>query len=134
MKAFVIFPTICVFALTLALLKFDGQLRPRTALLWSTIATIIFGVFMTWLSVDVFFFLYYANFLGIIILIPCLTYLTNELFKDNSEKIKWFRILGLGLVSTILTLVIFATSMFFSFAYNPMDPAPRQGQMKNDSH
>jgi hypothetical protein len=131
MKAFVIFPTICFFALTLTLLRL-GQLRPQTALLWSTILTIIFGALMTLVSADVFLFLYYMNFLGVIILIPCLTYLTNELFSDNSNKIKWVRILGLGLVSTVLTIVIFATSMFFSFAYNPMDPAPKQEQKESD--
>lgn len=93
----------------------------------------IFGGLMTWISVDVFFFLYYMNFVGVIILIPCLTYLTDKLFRDNSDKIKWLRILGLGLVSTILTIVIFATSMFFSIAYNPMDPAPKQEQKESDS-
>ncbi len=131
MKTFVIFPTICWFILTLTLLRV-GFIRPKTALLWSTIMTIILGGLMTWFSADIFFFLYYANFLAIIVMIPCLTYLTNKLFKDNSDKIKWIRILGLGLVSTALTIAIFATSMFFSFAYNPMDPAPRQAQNERD--
>jgi hypothetical protein len=131
MKTFAVFPTICVFSLTLTLLTVGGQLRAQTALLWSIMMTVIFGELMTWFSEDVFFFLYYANFLGVIILIPCFTYLANKLFKDTPNKIKWFRILGLGLASTILTIAIFVTSMFFSFTSNPMNPAPRQGQNKS---
>ena len=125
MKTFVIFPTICVFALTLTLLKLDGRTKPHTVLLWSTIVTTIFGGLMTWFSVDVFLFLYYLNFLGVIILIPCLTYLTNKLFKDNKDNKKWIRILGLGLISTVLTIAVFATTMFLSLLNNPMDPGQR---------
>lgn len=121
MKTFVIFPTICFFVLTLTLLRV-GLIRPRTSFLWSTIMTIILGGLMTWLSVDIFFLLYYANFLGVIILIPCLTYLTNKLFKDNSDRIKWIRILGLGLLSTVLTIATAGFLILISFIYNPMDP------------
>ena len=126
MKAFVIFPAICIFALILTMLKLSGQVGSRTALLWSTIVTILFAGLMMWFSVDVFSFLYYANFFGVIVLIPCLTYLTNKVFNDNKGKGKWMRLLGLGFVSAALTIAIFALSIFFSLANNPMDPGPRQ--------
>ena len=121
MKTFVIFPTICFFVLTLTLLRV-GLIRPRSAFLWSTIMTIILGGLMTWLSVEIFFLLYYANFLGVLVLIPCLTYLTNKLFKDNSDRIKWIRILGLGLLSTVLTIATAGFLILISFIQNPMDP------------
>lgn len=128
MKTLGIFPAISLFALTLTLLRFDPQIKTRTVLLWSAIVTILFGGLMTWFSVQVFFFVYYANFLGVIILIPCLTYLTNKLFKDSTNKIKRIRLLGLGLAATVLTIAMFATSMSISFAYNSMDPAPKHVQ------
>jgi len=130
MKTFVIFPTICIFALTMTLLKLNGQLSLRKILLWSTVATAVFSGLMVWFSVEAFFFLYYAHFLGGIVLIPCLTYLIYTLSNNTSGKIEWIRILGFGLVSTFLTIIIFSLSMFFSLSYHPMDPAPRQTQSK----
>lgn len=126
MKTFVIFPTICVFVLTLTLLKLD-ETRPRNVLLRATFVTAIFGGLMIWFPLEGFF-LYYGNWIGIIILIPCFTYLTNKLFKGKISKITWIRILGLTIISTLVTIAIFATSMFFSLTNNPMDPAPRQEQ------
>jgi hypothetical protein len=123
MKAFVIFPTICVFLLTLTLMTLDGQIRQRTALLWSVIVTILFGGLMTWFSVDAFTFLYYSNFIGVLVCIPCLTYLTNRLFsKTQDEKIKWIRVLGLAILSTVATVATAGFLIFMSFMYNPMDP------------
>lgn len=129
MKTFVLFPTLCVFLLTLTLLKVAGQVRPKTILIWSVFTTAIFGGLMTWFSANLFTFLYYSNFSAILIIIPCLTYLINKMLPDILiEKRLWLRIFGFGLASTILTLMLFGTAMFFSLIFNPTDPAPRQGQ------
>ena len=119
MKAFVIFPTICVFVLTLTLVTLGGQSRPRT-ILWSTVVTASFGGLMTWLSFEVFAFLYFSNFIGVLVCIPCLTYLTNRLFSSDSNKIMfWIRIPGLGVVSTTVTLILAWYLILFSFINNP---------------
>lgn len=130
MKTFVIFPAICVFALAMTLLKLDGRLSPRKTVLWSTVVTAAFSGLMAWFSVETFFFLYYAHFLGGIVLIPCLTYLIYKLTRNTSNKIERLKILGLGLVSTFLSVLIFSTLMFFSLSYHPMDPAPTQMNSK----
>jgi hypothetical protein len=130
MKTFVIFPTICVFLLTLTLLTLDRQMTPKRVFIWSILVTTLFGGLLTWFSVDAFFFLYYSNFLSVLIVIPCLTFLTNKILPDRWIKNAWIRLVGLGVLSTIVTLLIFGTAMFFSFASNPMDPAPRQEQEK----
>jgi hypothetical protein len=123
MKAFVIFPTICVFLLATTLLTLDAQTKWRTTLLWSGILTILFGGLMTWFSVDAFFFLYYSNFIGVLVCIPCLTYLTNRLLNKTSDKrANWIGILGIGIVSTVLTAATAGFLIFMSFMYNPMDP------------
>jgi len=132
MKAFVIFPTICVFVLTLTLLKLGGQVRPRTSLFWSIIVTSVFGGLMTWFSFETFQFLYFANFVGILICIPCITYLTNKLFASNVDKrIYWTRIIGLGLASTAVTILVGGALIFFSFLNNPMDPVTNKEQTEN---
>ena|SRR5258706_1334760 len=131
MKAFVIFPAICVFVLTLSLVTLGGQSRPRT-ILWSTLVTATFGGLMTWLSVEAFTFLYFSNFIGVLICIPCLTYLTNRLFSlDSNKKTFWIRILGLGVVSTAVTLVLAWYLILFSFIHNPMDPVRNKEQVEN---
>jgi hypothetical protein len=123
MKAFVIFPTICVFVLSLTLLKLLGEIKPKISLLRSTIVTVVFGGLMTWLSVEIFVFLYFANFLGAIVCIPCLTYLTPRLFRSNSnKKIFWISLVGLGIVSTAVTMGVAWFLILFSFLNNPMDP------------
>ncbi len=121
MKVFVIFPAICLFALVFTILRI-GLIRPWTALLWSTLLTAIFGGLMAFYSVQVFYFLYYANFIGCFILIPCLTYLMNKSFKNNSSHLKWVKIIGLGLVSSVLTIAVAGFLFFISLLYNPMDP------------
>jgi ABC-type Co2+ transport system permease subunit len=110
MKTFVLFLAICVFALTMALLELNGRLSLRKILLWSIVVTAVFSGLMVWFSVETFFFLYYAHFLGGIVLIPCLTYLIYKLSNNTSSKIEWIRILGLGLVSVFLTFIICSIS------------------------
>jgi hypothetical protein len=123
MKVFVIFPTICIFLLTMTLLTLDGQTKRRTTLLWSSIVTVLFGGLMTWFSVDAFVFLYYSNFIGVLVCIPCLTYLTNRLLNKTLDKrVNWIRVLGLGILSTVVTVATAGFLIFMSFMYNPMDP------------
>ena len=132
MKAFVVFPTICVFVLMLTLLKLNGQIRRRTSLLWTMMVTSIFGGIMTWFSFETFQFLYFANFVGILVCIPCITYLINRLFTRNvNKRIYWTRIIGLGLASTVLTIAVAGTLIFLSFLYNPMDPITNKEQTEN---
>jgi len=123
MKAFVIFPTICVFLLTMTLLTLDGQTKLRTMLLWSILVTVLFGGVMSWFSVDVFLFLYYSNFIGVLVCIPCVTYLTNRLLsKPLDKRVNWLRVLGLGILSTAVTIATAGFLLFMSFMYNPMNP------------
>lgn len=123
MKAFAIFPIICIFLLTLTLLSLGGQAKHRTALLWSVLVTGLLGGLLIWFSVDVFPFLYYLNFIGVFICIPCLTYLTNRVVsKTQPGRVNWIRLLGIGIVSTVVTIVVAGFLIFMSFLFNPMDP------------
>jgi hypothetical protein len=123
MKAFVIFPTICVFLLTMTLLTLARQTKRRTILLWPDIVTVLFAGLMTWLSVDAFVFLYYSNFIGVLVCIPCLTYLTNQLLNRTLDKrVNRIGVLGLGILSTAVTVATAVFFIFMSFMYNPMDP------------
>ena len=89
-------------------------------ILFATLVTVVFAGLMTLFSVEAFFFLYFANFFGVIVCIPCLTYLINELLPGNKRS--WARLIGLGLVSTAVTLVIAGFLILTSFMHNPMDP------------
>lgn len=90
---------------------------------------------MTLFSAEAVAFLYYANFFGVLICIPCLTYLANGLFNDKSNKvILWLRIAGLGVISTAVTLGLAWYLILFSFIQNPMDPVTKESQQKIDGH
>lgn len=123
---FVIFPGICVFALILTSLILFGKMKVGAMLTWTIITTTLFIVFTTWFSSKAFTFLYYGNFIGIFILIPCLTYLAHRWFPVKSDGKHWLRISLLALAATVLTLIFFLVTMFFSLMYNPMDPALQQ--------
>ena len=118
MKTFVIFPTICVSILTWTLLSLLGQMKRRTKFVLTILATIIFGGLMTWFSVDLLVFLYFSNFVSIILVIPCMTYLIYNWLPNQKIEGKYLRIFAIGLLSTVLTLAIFGTAMFFALAYN----------------
>lgn len=123
MKSFVIFPTICIFLLTMTLLTLGGQTKRRATLLWSGIVTVLFAGLMTWFSLDAFVFLYYSNFIGVLVSIPCLTYLTNQFVtKTLDKRVNWIGLLGLGILSTVVTVATAGFLIFMSFMYNPMDP------------
>jgi len=125
---FVIFPTICVFLLTLTLLTLKGQMTSLRIFTWSILVTTIFAGLLSWFSVDAFFFLYCSNFLSVLLVIPCLTFLANRIVPYRWIKNIWIRLIGLGFISTIVTLIIFGMAMFFSLVSNPTDPGPKQEQ------
>ena len=134
MKAFAIFPTICIFLLTLTLLHARGEKKPKMKLGWSFLVTIIFGGVMTMFSGYIFKFLFYANFLAAIFIIPCLTYLSNKCFPVVTGKKYWLRIVALGLISTVVTSTLFGATMIFSLLNNPMDPITQeQHDIKGDN-
>jgi len=133
MKTFVIFPTICVLLLALTLLTLQGRMTPRRIFTWSILATTIFGGLLSWFSVDAFFFLYYGNFLSVLIVIPCLTFLSNRIVPYSWVKNVWIRLFGLGVISVFVTLIIFVTTMFFSLANNLTDPEPNQEQHRQQA-
>jgi hypothetical protein len=134
MKAFVLFPTICVLLFTLTLLKLNGQTKSWIELGRAIIVTATFGGVMTFYSVEVFEFLYFANFLGVLICIPCLTYLLNKLFKKNSNQRTYLlRVVGLSMASTLITAVIAGTLILFAFINNPMDPPSIESMQNIDS-
>lgn len=130
-KAFIIFPTICVFVLALTFLKLSGKIKTLWAIAWSVlIAGTFAGVIISY-SDNAFSSLYYFNYSAVIITIPCLTYLINNNLPIVYGRQFWFRLLGLSLLATLLTAIIFGASMFFSLANNPMDnPAPKPEQQK----
>ena len=128
MKAFVIFPVICVFVLTLTLLTACQQDKWRN-FLWTTLVTAVFGGLATWLSIEMFEFLYFSNFVGVLVCIPCLTYLAHRLLPANSNnKLVWLRIFGLGLISTALTITTAGFLFLAAAIQNPMDPPMRKQQ------
>jgi len=123
MKAFTIFPAICVFALTLTLLNLGREMKFWKSIIIATIFTAFFGRLMTWYSLELFFFLYFINIIGILVLIPCLTFWTNRMLPAaKNTKIYWIRIAGLGVAATVIALLFFGASMLLGFFYNPMDP------------
>lgn len=127
MKAFVIFPAICVFLFTKTLFTLDGQTKRGTTLLWTVAVIVLFGGLMTWFSVDVFVFLYYANFIGVLVCIPCLTYLSYRLLnKTLGERVNWIAVLGLGILSTVVTVAAAGYLFLASFIQNPMDPPTKK--------
>ena len=129
MKTFAIFPTICIFVATASLLKIEGQLGNRKVLLWSVSATLGLGGIFTIFSVELFFFLYYFNFISVIIIIPCLISLINKSLPKVSGAPYWLRLAGIGLAATIVTVLVFAGCMFLSLASNPMDRAMPKAEL-----
>lgn len=124
MKAFTIFPAISVFFLVFTLLTLEGQIKSKMILFWTVFVTITFCVFALRFSSDIFIILLYMNFLGVLICIPCLTYLTNSVLKRKSDyKIYWLRILSLGIVSTLLTITVAGICIWLALLYNPTDPS-----------
>ena len=124
MIASVIFPTICIFILILSMLKFlEFPSNLYKKIFFSLLlAGIFFGSMMMNPS-SYFDFLYFSNFISVLILIPCLTYLISRLMPRFLNKYFWLRLFTILLFSTIITLIVFGISFFFLLANNPMDYA-----------
>lgn len=127
MKSFAIFPTLSIFLLTLTLLSVSGQTGKLKIIGLAILSTSMLGGLLTMYSVELFEILYYFNLLSVIIVIACLTYLTNMLFPEH-KKATWIRLLALGVVSTVLTVTLFLTTMLAAFIQNPMDPIDKKLQ------
>src|SRR5687767_472566 len=127
MKSFAIFPTLSIFLLTLTLFSFSGQTGKLKIIGLTILVTSILGGLLTIYSVELFELLYYFNLISVIIIITCLTYLTNRLFPEH-KKATWIRLLALGIVSTVLTVTLFLTTMLAAFIQNPMDPIDNKFQ------
>ncbi len=122
MKAFAIFPTICVFALTLTLYNFDRQIKFRNTLLIAFFFAIVFGSYMTFYSSKLFPILYVVNIFGVFILTPCLTYWVSKLISSiGSKKVYWMKIIGVGIASALLSSFLFVLLMWNAFLHNPTD-------------
>jgi hypothetical protein len=130
MKAFVIFPTICVFILTSSILKNQSDLGTKKNLFWSFTTTIIFcglviGALRIFKAAEFAFLLMLSNVVFALIVIPILTFLINDLFPNATGKILWIRLFGIGVVATAVTAALFGASMIFALMNNPMDPGSR---------
>lgn len=122
MKAFAIFPTICIFITVLTILRFlDFSGTWLKKIIISFIAAGLFAGFMIVNSLNYFEFLYFFNFVSVLIIVPCLTYLANVSINGFLDKRYLLRTFVLFLLSTIVTLFVFGISFFISMASNPMD-------------
>jgi hypothetical protein len=119
--------------MTLTFLNANGLTGKFKIIGWTILVTCILGGLLTFYSVELFTPLYYFNFVSVIISIPCLTYLTNKLFSDY-KKASWGRLLGLGIISTVLTVTLFLTIMLASFIQNPMDPIDKNIQTESSNN
>lgn len=122
MKAFAIFPTICIFVMVLTILRILGF--PSTWLkkiLFSFLAAGLFAVFVIINSSNFFEFLYFFNFVSVLIIVPCLTYLANVSIHGFLDKAYLIRLFVLFVLSAIFTLLVFGILFFMSMANNPMD-------------
>ena len=124
MKAFAIFPTICIFVMVLTILRIlEFPSTWLMKILLSFLAAGLFTGFVLMNSLNYFEFLYFFNFVSVLIIVPCLTYIANVSIHGFLEKIYLLRLFVLFLLSTIVTLIVFGISFFISVANNPMDYA-----------
>ena len=135
MKTFAIFPSIAFFLLILTLLRVNGRIKMTVS---SIVSALVAGIFYLYYwfkaiySLDVLVSIIYGNFISVIIVIPCLTYLGYS-FLINPKELStsfWIKLIGVALAATLVTGAVFATTMFFSFMNNPMEPI--QAQFENE--
>jgi len=123
MKAFAIFPTLCLFILILTILKvFNFPTKNIFRLLLSFAIALIFLVTTILNSIEMFTFLYFGNFLSVIIIIPCMTYLLSSTISKKRTERYWLKITLICISITIITVLTFAITFFYSMLNNPMDP------------
>ena len=126
MKAFAIFPTLCLFILALAIFKalnFPARMFYRQL---SAIAlTIVFSVTMVLNSSKMFTFLYLGGFISVIIIILSMTYLMESMIEKKSTTRYWILLTLLFLTITVITTSVFIMTFIYSMLNNPMDPGMR---------
>lgn len=116
MKAFVVFPSLCLFIITFALAKKDI----RSILLTSLLPSATFGVFAVVYGLKLFQLFYYLNFILVPITIPFVVYLFNR-SATRPSAVRW---IVTSITACILVIALFSACFFTAMAYNPMDPAP----------
>jgi hypothetical protein len=123
MKAFAIFPTLCFFILILTILKvLNFPTKKIVRQLLSFALTLIFLVTAILNSIEMFPFLYFGNFLSVVIIIPCMTYLLSNIISKKRTERYWLKITLICISITIITVLTFAITFFYSMLVNPWDP------------
>ncbi|MFN7259905.1 MAG: hypothetical protein ACK5TU_08420, partial [Cyclobacteriaceae bacterium] len=97
MKAFAIFPTICVFILTFSILKSQSDLGTKKNLFWSLTTMVIFcglviGILTTLKQEELAgfaFLLMLSNVVFALVLIPILTFLMNDWIPTTTGTMRW---------------------------------------------
>jgi prepilin signal peptidase PulO-like enzyme (type II secretory pathway) len=128
MKAFAILPTITVFIASFSILRRQGNLGAKRNLFWSSLSTIAFGalaIVVTTISYKLMWLYMLINVIFAFILVPIMTFTINDFLPPATGKILWIRLFGIGLLSVAVTVVLFGILIFFTLAYNPMDPSPK---------
>jgi hypothetical protein len=114
---FVVFPSIGVFISSLTILRtLDLPAKWIGKLFISLLFTAVFALLMTANFDKCFTILYYLNFVFIIIVVPCLTYLFNTLVPEFISNAPLLRIFIYFLISATITIVIFAILFFMSMS------------------
>jgi hypothetical protein len=122
MKSFVIFPTICIFILSFAVLRINKETSIVRNFIFSFLVAGILGGLLLVFSTEVFMLLYLGNFVFVLVLIPFLTFLVDDFLPQVAGRKLWIRLFGIGLLATITTLALFAATFFYALSNNPMDP------------
>jgi len=126
MKAFAIFPTLCIFILALAIFKaLNFPSRKLYRQLSAVALTIVFSVTMVLNSSEMFTFLYFGGFISVILIILSMTYLMGSMIEKKPPKRYWILITLLFLSITLITTSVFIMTFIYSMLNNPMDPGMR---------
>jgi hypothetical protein len=121
MKAFVIFPSISVFIITLTIFRIKNLplVWGKRALL-SLVVAFLFALLMVFTIEYLFMLVYYFNLICVILLIPSLSYLAYKYFNHFLPTHYIIKLIVLSIISTLLILMIFGFSVFISILFNPM--------------
>lgn len=118
MKTFAIFPSIAIFLFSLTLFRVVGKGFGIVATLISTLVACLLVIY----SRQIFELLFYSNFISVIIVMPCLTYLGYSFLSKKSGVAFRIKIIGIAVAAALITGALFAATMFFALMNNPMHP------------
>jgi hypothetical protein len=121
MKAFIIFPVICIFIITLTIVRIkDLPWSWRKRILISLAVSVLFAILLISTINYLFAFVYYCNLGCVLLMIPSISYLANKYFNHLLPTHPIVKIILLSAISAIITLLIFAISIFISILFNPV--------------